>query len=82
MSSGVADVNFWPGINGNATSTTANSTFGGSTGVTSAAGAHFKDEPCQVQVCQPPISGRANYSTTNLTTRYFWSGFRAVKSNF
>lgn len=82
MSNGAADVSFWPGINGNNTTTTANATFGGSTGITGVAGIRLKDEPCQLIVCQPPISGRTTYSTTQMNTRYFWSGFRAVKSNF
>ena len=38
---GQADVNFWPGINGNATISTANATYSGSTGVTSGAGITF-----------------------------------------
>ena len=36
--SGNADVDFWPGINGNTTITIANTTYGGATGVTGAAG--------------------------------------------
>lgn len=36
-----ADVNFWPGINGNASTGTANTTYSGSTGVTSGAGITF-----------------------------------------
>ncbi|MEO9850024.1 MAG: SUMF1/EgtB/PvdO family nonheme iron enzyme [Reichenbachiella sp.] len=39
--SGHADVDYWPGINGNNTSTNANSTYGGTTGVTGRAGAGF-----------------------------------------
>ena len=38
---GQSDVNFWPGINGNATISTANTTYSGSTGVTSGAGITF-----------------------------------------
>lgn len=41
-SSGHADVNFWPGINGNNTGSTANSTYGGITGVTQGAGSGFR----------------------------------------
>jgi len=40
--SGDANVNFWPGINGNSTPTTANTAFGGTTGVTQAAGSGFR----------------------------------------
>lgn len=36
-----ADVNFWPGINGNATTGIANTTYSGSTGVTNGAGITF-----------------------------------------
>jgi formylglycine-generating enzyme required for sulfatase activity len=39
--SGFADVNFWPGINGNASISTANTSYNGTTGVTSGAGAVF-----------------------------------------
>lgn len=35
---GAADVDYWPGINGNSTITNANSTFGGTTGITHGAG--------------------------------------------
>jgi hypothetical protein len=38
---GQSDVNFWPGINGNSTISTANTTYSGSTGVTSGAGITF-----------------------------------------
>ncbi|MDX9905303.1 MAG: SUMF1/EgtB/PvdO family nonheme iron enzyme [Bacteroidales bacterium] len=38
-SNGYADVDYWPGINGNASTITANTVFGGSTGVAEAAGA-------------------------------------------
>ena len=38
---GAADVNFWPGINGNNTLTTANAVYGGVTGVTGYAGLGF-----------------------------------------
>jgi formylglycine-generating enzyme required for sulfatase activity len=39
---GNADVDFWPGINGNGTAATANTTYGGSIGVKHAAGAGFR----------------------------------------
>jgi len=38
---GFADTHYWPGINGNATLTTANTTYSGTTGVTSGSGATF-----------------------------------------
>jgi len=38
---GAADVSFWPGINGNASHTTANTAYAGTTGVTTGAGAVF-----------------------------------------
>jgi formylglycine-generating enzyme required for sulfatase activity len=84
MSNGAADVNFWPGINGNTSSTTANATFGGSTGVTGGAGAAWRDEnQCVACNCSPtPISTRCSVSSSTLTTRYNSVGFRAVKSNF
>jgi formylglycine-generating enzyme required for sulfatase activity len=81
MSTGSADVSFWPGINGNASATTASTTFG-SVGVTGGAGALYKGEDCQYLVCQPKISERGNYTSSNLTSRAQYIGFRAVKSNF
>ena len=39
---GSANVDFWPGINGNASTTTANAAFGGTSGVTAAAGSGFR----------------------------------------
>jgi formylglycine-generating enzyme required for sulfatase activity len=39
---GSANVDFWPGINGNSTAGTANTAFIGSTGVTQAAGSGFR----------------------------------------
>lgn len=39
--SGHADVDFWPGINGNNTQTSVNAVYGGTTGVTGRAGAGF-----------------------------------------
>jgi formylglycine-generating enzyme required for sulfatase activity len=39
---GAADVDYWPGINGNSTSATANGMYGGTTGVTAAAGIGFR----------------------------------------
>jgi len=38
---GAADVNYWPGINGNTTYSTANGVYGGTTGVTGYAGIGF-----------------------------------------
>jgi len=83
-SSGAADVDFWPGINGNTTVTTASATFGGSTGVTGGAGASWRDETnCAVVECGGrPISVRYTLTSSNVTGRYSASGFRAVKSNF
>jgi hypothetical protein len=39
---GQATVDYWPGINGNVTTTTANTTYLGVTGVTGAAGSGFR----------------------------------------
>lgn len=41
-SNGYADVDYWPGINGNTSHNTPNTAFGGSTGVTGSAGAASK----------------------------------------
>ncbi len=54
-SSGHADVDFWPGINGNSTASTANTAYGGTTGVTQAAGSGFR-------------GGDAGYNATELRT--------------
>lgn len=83
-STGAADVNFWPGINGNSNAAAANTTFGGSTGVTQAAGGTWRDEiQCVQCACGgSPISYRCGISGTQGATRYNVNGFRAVKSNF
>jgi formylglycine-generating enzyme required for sulfatase activity len=83
---GDADVNFWPGINTNQTVTTANTAFGGSTGVTRAAGIQWKEDGNCFIDCTTlyPVSYRVNWastSTTYHTTRHATRGGRGVKSN-
>jgi formylglycine-generating enzyme required for sulfatase activity len=73
---GAADVSFWPGINGNGTTTTANIAYQGSTGVTSGAGTFFKDISSTTNIYT--VSWRISTTTT---ARSQQRGFRAVKSN-
>jgi formylglycine-generating enzyme required for sulfatase activity len=81
IAAGNADVGFWPGINGNSTVTTANTTFGGSTGVTSSPGMTIKDDPCYLSSCSSiyPVSSRISAGVS--ITRNSSVGYRGVKSN-
>jgi len=85
LSNGQADVSFWPGINGNSSNSTANSSY--SSGVSHSAGITWKDEPGSIYSGSSihPISYRFNidpyYSNDNQSGRYNQMGFRAVKSN-
>lgn len=80
--SGVADVSFWPGINGNGTTTTQNTSFSGSTGVTNGAGITIKDDPCFVSNCSSIYAVSFRIAATgSWTSRNANSGFRGVKSN-
>lgn len=76
---GNANVNFWPGINGNSTTTIANTVFGGTIGVTQAAGSCFRGGHWQNPVSVMPISARPSATVTQ-TARDSWYGFRGVRT--
>jgi len=71
---GQADVDFWPGINGNATYTTANAAYAGTTGVTSGAGAVFTEITDASSATAPvdPWIGTSNpsYAPWRLSLRF------------
>jgi formylglycine-generating enzyme required for sulfatase activity len=77
--SGDADEDFWPGINGNTTTTTANTAYAGSIGVTAAAGIMPRGGGCG--------SGGFNnlkvsyrFASPGTSARGFMTGGRGVKS--
>lgn len=78
-SSGHADVDFWPGINGNNTTTNANAVYGGTTGVTGRAGAGFHggtfNTTAWLRVCD-----RQYMYWTGLTGRDQRNGGRGVRT--
>jgi formylglycine-generating enzyme required for sulfatase activity len=78
-SAGDADVNFWPGINGNVTTTAANSVYGGATGVTGAAGIFSRGGACGYNPSLSQTSDRS-YALAGTSTRIQVIGGRGVKS--
>ena len=76
---GDANENYWPGINGNTTTTTANTTYGGVTGTTGNAGWGLRGGTfsstigTNSQVCYRLFSAGS-------TSRTSWSGGRGVKN--
>jgi len=75
--SGVANVNFWPGINGNSNNNTANTSFGGSTGVTSESGIMLKSDPCAFVDCETRVSQRFGFGSYG---RGPYLGFRSGRT--
>lgn len=75
---GEADEDFWPGINGNSTVTTANTAYGGTTGVTNAAGYIGRGGSCGTSAATIRTSSRSIPSGTS--TRNGAIGGRGVKS--
>jgi formylglycine-generating enzyme required for sulfatase activity len=75
---GTANVDFWPGINGNSTTTTANTAFGGTTGITQAAGSGFRGGAWYGVATGLRVSGRHSAANT-ITNRYSVYGFRGVR---
>jgi formylglycine-generating enzyme required for sulfatase activity len=75
---GTANVDFWPGINSNSTTTTANTAFGGTTGITQAAGSGFRGCAWDSGATSMPVSDRSNAALTD-TNRYSIIGFRGVR---
>jgi len=75
---GTANVDFWPGINGNSTTTTANTAFGGTTGITQAAGSGFRGGDWNAGASSLRVSDRLSAALT-VTDRYSRHGFRGVR---
>jgi formylglycine-generating enzyme required for sulfatase activity len=75
---GTANVDFWPGINGNSTTTTANTAFGGTTGITQAAGSGFRGGGWDFGASAMRVSDRLNAANTG-TLRHSNDGFRGVR---
>lgn len=74
--SGHADVDFWPGINGNNTGSTANTTYGGATGVTQSAGSGWRGGEVGYASTTLRISDRQFAAEVNTTFR---TGGRGVR---
>jgi len=77
---GDATVDYWPGINGNSTGGTANTTYGGTTGVTEAAGAGFRDGSWADGAMYSRISERSSAAGDGNNSRWFTFGGRGVRS--
>ena len=75
---GDADVNYWPGINGNNTATTPNSPYGGGAGVIVAMGTILRGGSCLNAPVNTMVSGRA--LNVNMEIRQLQNGGRGVKS--
>lgn len=75
---GDANGDFWPGINGNTTTGTANTAFGGTTGVTGAAGYNDRGGSAGTIVSTIAVSYRSTPSGS--VTRSSAGGGRGVKS--
>ncbi len=76
---GTANVNFWPGINGNSTVTNANAAFNGTTGVTQAAGSGLRGGGWFDGMSNMRVSDRENAATA-ITSRGSYTGFRGVRT--
>ena len=75
---GTANVDFWPGINGNSTTTTANTAFGGTTGITQAAGSGFRGGDWRDVATVMRVSDRRSAASTH-SLRVSHYGFRGVR---
>ena len=85
---GNANVDFWPGINGNITQTTANTAFAGTTGITGSAGAALKGGhflTTTANISRMGVSDRGGTLLSSTPSRavtsaqYAW-GIRGVRS--
>jgi hypothetical protein len=76
---GYATVDYWPGINGNNTTTTANTNYLGVTGVVGGAGSGFRGGDWWPSYLLLLVSARDNASQ-NITTREFRRGGRGVRT--
>jgi formylglycine-generating enzyme required for sulfatase activity len=76
---GSANVDFWPGINGNASTSTANTAFS-TAGVTQAAGSGFRSGGFRQGIALSTVSDRSDAAGT-IATRSQDYGFRGVRSS-
>ncbi|MBU6324555.1 MAG: SUMF1/EgtB/PvdO family nonheme iron enzyme [Bacteroidetes bacterium] len=77
---GNADVDFWPGINGNSTDGNANTAYGGTTGVTNAAGSGFRGGSWEDNTTSRMNVSDRGYAAYTYTTRFRNKGFRGVRT--
>ncbi len=76
---GSSNVDFWPGINGNSTTSAANAAFGGTTGVTQAAGSGYRGGGFASDITRLRISQRNGAGLTSIS-RGSPDGMRGVRS--
>jgi len=77
---GSANVDFWPGINGNASTSTANTTFGGTLGVTQAAGSLIRGGDWFFAAGEMRVSQR-RYIASTYADRRFGFGCRGIRNS-
>lgn len=78
-STGYCDVDYWPGINGNTDFATPNIAYGGTTGVTAAAGIGVRGSSFASDWRSGRVSGRDLATSTATATRWHWAGGRGVR---
>jgi len=78
--SGDADCDYWPGINGNTNNTTANTAYGGTTGVTEATGSGGRGDTWNSASTYLCISSRNYYMSVFSPVRNTFLGGRGVRS--
>jgi len=76
---GSSNVDFWPGINGNSTTSAANAAFGGTTGVTEAAGSGYRGGAFTSDISRLRISQRS-FAVLTIISRSSPNGMRGVRS--
>jgi formylglycine-generating enzyme required for sulfatase activity len=79
LSDGFSNVDFWPGINGNSTTSVANAAFGGTTGVTQAAGSGYRGGGFASDLNRLRTSARHGSGLTSIN-RGSPDGIRGVRS--
>jgi len=75
---GNATVDYWPGINGNGTGTSANTTYGGITGVTQGAGIGLRGGNNSNDSANHPISNRVDVGATGSAATSSGHGVRTA----
>jgi hypothetical protein len=78
LSDGFSNVDFWPGINGNSTTSAANAAFGGTAGVTEAAGSGYRGGGFASDITRLRISQRNGAGLTSIS-RGSPDGMRGVR---